>query len=73
MHYKKAESLTRSLVSNEIKKNMIVPMLVMLEEIQENTSMSDEDFKYYRKIILDKGNNTKRSVDNHLGRVSINW
>lgn len=73
MENKKASSMTRILVSNEIKKNFIIPMLQMLESIDENCNMSEDDFKKYRKSILDSGNDTIRKVERHLSNVDMKF
>lgn len=73
MENNKASSITRLLVSNEIKKHFIIPMLQLLESIDENTEMSDEEFKKYRKLILDHGNDTIRKVDKHLSNVNMKF
>lgn len=73
MENKKASFMTRALVSNEIKKNFIIPMLQMLESIDGNYNISDDEFKKYRKSILDSGNDTIRKVERHLSNVDMKF
>lgn len=63
-------AMTRVLVGQEIKKNYLA-MLQMLESINDSYNMSEDDFSYYRKTILDYGNDTKRKADAHLDRIKI--
>lgn len=73
MESKKASFMTQKLVSNEIKKNFIIAMLQMLESIDEDYNMSEDDFKKYRKSILDSGNDTVRKVERHLSNVDMKF
>lgn len=68
----KPSDITKKLISYEIKKNYI-EFLVLLEELKENYSISDEDFSDIRKKVLDVGNDTRRKVNSHLERVKINF
>lgn len=68
----KAAYNTRMLVGKEIKKHY-VSNLKILEIISTEMGIDDEDFKRYRKMILDAGNDTKRIVDEHLDRIKINY
>lgn len=70
MNQEKFVAMTRVLMGQEIKKNYLA-MLQMLEEICEKHDIDKEEFQYYRKIILDYGNDTKRKVESHLDRVKL--
>lgn len=65
--------MTRMLVSNEIKKHFLIPMLQLLESIDEDVNLSEEEFQKYRKLILDNGNDTIRKVDKHLSNVVMKF
>ena len=73
MENNKASSMTRMLVSNEIKKHFLIPMLQLLESIDEDVNLSEEEFQKYRKLILDNGNDTIRKVDKHLSNVVMKF
>lgn len=70
MNSEKVSDMTRKLVGHEIKKNYLT-MLKMLENIREDTNMSEDQFIQFRKIVLDSGNDTQRNAEKHLSRVKM--
>ena len=59
-------------VSNEVKK-LYLSVLYSAEDLQRQGKLSDEDFQFLRKRILDYGNNAIRNLEVQLDNFDFTF
>jgi hypothetical protein len=59
-------------VSNEVKK-LYLSVLYSAEDLQRQDKLSDEDFQFLRKRILDYGNNAIRNLELQLDNFDFTF
>jgi hypothetical protein len=59
-------------VSNEVKK-LYLSVLYSAEDLERQDKLSDEDFQFLRKRILDYGNNAIRNLELQLDNFDFTF
>jgi len=59
-------------VTGEIKK-LYLSFLYSAEDLVKNQKLSEEDFQWLRKRILDYGNNSIRNIDTQLNNFDFSF